>query len=131
MKSILQEDTARCFVCEENPCGDPLDKHHIFGGALRKKSEQYGLFVYLHHARCHIFGEDSAHKSRKIRHKLEKLAKEKAMEIYGWTDKEFNQIFRGVITDDEQSNFDGAADQSSGAAAHKRRNAGGELFHRN
>ena len=55
MKSILQEDTAKCFICEENPCGDPLDKHHIFGGALRKKSEQYGLFVYLHHARCHIF----------------------------------------------------------------------------
>ena len=26
-----------------------LDKHHIFNGALRKKSEDYGLWVYLNH----------------------------------------------------------------------------------
>ena len=41
-----------CFLCGRNGADDPLDKHHIFGGAYRKKSERYGLTVYLCHDRC-------------------------------------------------------------------------------
>ena len=37
----------RCFLCGRNDTGDPLERHHIFGGANRKKSEKYGLVVYL------------------------------------------------------------------------------------
>ena len=97
MKSILQEEMSKCFICEQNPCGDPLDKHHIYGGALRDKSEKYGLFVYLHHNRCHIFGNDSAHKNKDMRRRLEQMAKERAMEVYGWTSEEFNKIFREAV----------------------------------
>ena len=61
-KSILQKDYTRCFICKQNPCGDPLDKHHVFGGALRKKSEHYGLTIYVHHEKCHVFGKYSAGK---------------------------------------------------------------------
>ena len=33
-KSILQSDTERCFICRDYARGDPLDRHHVFGGAL-------------------------------------------------------------------------------------------------
>ena len=42
----------RCFLCGRNDSGDPLERHHIFGGANRKKSEKYGLVVYLCGNRC-------------------------------------------------------------------------------
>lgn len=51
-----------CWLCGRNGTADPLDKHHIFGGAYRKKSEKYGLCVDLCHHDCHIFGEGAAHR---------------------------------------------------------------------
>ena len=53
-----------CWLCGRNGSVDPLDKHHIFGGPYRKKSEKYGLVVYLCHDRCHIFGPDAAHNNK-------------------------------------------------------------------
>ena len=32
----------RCFLCGRNDPSDPLEKHHLLGGANRKKSEKYG-----------------------------------------------------------------------------------------
>ena len=72
---------------------DPLDKHHIFGGAMRNKSEKYGLFVYLHHDRCHIFGENSVHKNARINRKLQAFAQKKAMQVYEWTTEDFIREF--------------------------------------
>ena len=43
----------RCFLCGRNDPSDPLERHHILGGANRKKSEKYGLVVYLCGNRCH------------------------------------------------------------------------------
>ena len=54
-----------CFLCGKNGSTDPLDKHHIFGGANRDKSEADGLYVYLCHHDCHIFGKYAAHSNRK------------------------------------------------------------------
>lgn len=51
----------KCWLCGANGSADPLDKHHLFGGALRKKSERDGLYVYLCHDQCHIFGRYAAH----------------------------------------------------------------------
>ena len=93
MDSILQKDKTKCFICKQNANGDPLDKHHIFGGALRKKSERYGLTVYLHHDRCHIFGKESVHKNARINRKLQAFAQEKAMEHYGWDVERFIKEF--------------------------------------
>ena len=72
---------------------EPLDKHHIFGGALRNKSERYGLFVYLHHDRCHIFGEGAVHKNARINRKLKAFAQKKAMDHYGWDIERFLKEF--------------------------------------
>ena len=92
-KSILQEDRDVCFLCGMNRNLETLDEHHVFSGPDRKKSEKYGLKVYLHHGKCHIFGEDSAHKNNEVRMKLCRDAQLKAMEHYGWTEDEFREIF--------------------------------------
>ena len=68
---------------------EPLDKHHIFGGALRDKSERYGLFVYLHHSRCHIFGKNSAHNNPEIAKKLKAIAQTAAMKKYDLSVEDF------------------------------------------
>lgn len=43
MKSILQ-DKKECFVTHREY---GLHKHHIYGGANRRISEQHGFFIYL------------------------------------------------------------------------------------
>lgn len=92
-KSIIQHDTTKCFLCGLPAGGDPLDKHHVFAGALRKKSEKYGLTVYLHHHKCHIFGPDAAHQSGETADFLHKVGQKVAMKEYGWTVEEFRKEF--------------------------------------
>ena len=79
----------RCAVCGRNGTADPLDKHHIFGGALRKKSEKYDLTVYLCHSRCHEFGPRAAHRCRETAQLLHEYGQRKAMAEQGWTTEEF------------------------------------------
>ena len=40
-------DYKECFLCKRNGNGDRLERHHIFGGPNRKKSEKYGFVVPL------------------------------------------------------------------------------------
>lgn len=93
IKSIMQTDKTHCFLCGMNAFIEPLDLHHIFNGADKKKSEKYGLMVYLHHNKCHIFGENSVHGNAKVERELKAFAQEKAMEYYGWTVEDFMKIF--------------------------------------
>lgn len=53
-KSIIQKDPTECYICGRNGAEDPLDKHHVFGGANRKLSEEDGLYIMVCHKRCHI-----------------------------------------------------------------------------
>ena len=46
----------RCFLCGKNGAADPLERHHIFGGPNRGKSEKYGLVVLLCGEECHRNG---------------------------------------------------------------------------
>ena len=93
MKSILQSDDCSCFLCGRNRNVEPLDKHHVFGGAMRDKSEKYGLTVYLHHSQCHIFGKNSAHGNAEVGRKLKAYAQREAMKKYGWSVSDFIRIF--------------------------------------
>ncbi len=93
MESIIQKDKEHCFICGMNANLEPLDCHHVFGASNRKKSEQYGLKVYIHHNKCHIFGEYSVHKNAKVDRALKKLVQEKAMRRYGWSTEQFIGIF--------------------------------------
>lgn len=93
MHSILQDDLDICFLCGLPAYGDPLDWHHVFGGALRAKSEKYGLKVRLHHSECHICGCNSAHQSGATAEYLHRTAQAAAMQAYGWTVADFRKVF--------------------------------------
>lgn len=82
-----------CFLCGRNGATDPLDRHHIFGGPLRKKSERLGLVVHLCHNRCHIFGPRAAHQNRETMQKLHEYGQRKAMEEQDWTTEDFIREF--------------------------------------
>lgn len=52
MKSIIQnKNEGTCYICSrfygDYRAKTHLEEHHIFGGPNRKKSEEYGLKVYL------------------------------------------------------------------------------------
>ena len=83
----------QCFLCGANGSGDPLDRHHIFGAAYRKKSEKYGLVVDLCHHRCHIFGGYSVHKNAKTMLQLKRYGQLKAMREQSWTEDDFRREF--------------------------------------
>lgn len=83
----------KCFLCGSNGNGDPLDRHHIFGGSRRKKSERYGLVVDLCHNRCHIFGEYAAHNNADTMFELHQYGQRKAMEENNWTTEDFIREF--------------------------------------
>ena len=91
-KSIIQEDREHCFLCGRNASADyfGLDEHHVFFGALRKKSEKYGLKVYLCHDRCHLNG---VHKYADMNRQVQKVVQKRAMQHYGWSVDDFRTIF--------------------------------------
>lgn len=91
-KSIIQTDETRCYICGKNAQADywGLDEHHVFSGANRKKSERYGLKVYLCHNSCHLYG---VHKNAELTRQLRADVQKKAMEHYGWTTQDFIKIF--------------------------------------
>lgn len=79
-KSIIQEDSSKCFLCGRNGSFDPLEKHHVFpGNPNRKHSEEDGLFVFICGDRCHRNGKLSAHKSA-VTAELLKVEAQKAYE---------------------------------------------------
>lgn len=92
MKSIVQPDRMKCFLCGRNAHADywGLDEHHVYGGPNRKLSEEYGLKVYLCHSTCHLYG---AHKSAELSRQLKAEVQQIAMEHYGWTVDDFRRIF--------------------------------------
>lgn len=82
-----------CWLCGRNGTADPLDRHHIFGGANRKKSEKYGLVVDLCHHECHIFGRHAVHNDKDVMLMIHKYGQRKAMEENGWTTEDFIREF--------------------------------------
>lgn len=82
-----------CFLCGANGARDPLDRHHIFGGSLRKKSERYGLVVDLCHNQCHIFGPNAVHHNKEAMLRLKQYGQKKAMLEQGWSVEEFIREF--------------------------------------
>lgn len=76
----------KCFLCGRTT---NLDRHHIFGGPYRKKSEKYGLTVDLCHDSCHIFGPNSAHQNRETMLRIKRYGQKKAMKENGWSTEDF------------------------------------------
>jgi len=92
----------RCFLCGRNGAADPLDHHHIFGGAYRKKSDRLGLVVLLCHNRCHIFGPEAVHNNAETMQRIHEYGQRKAMKEQGWTVEQFIREFgRNYIDADD------------------------------
>ena len=80
-------------MCGRNGASDPLDMHHIFGGAYRDKSDRYGLVVPLCHNRCHIFSRQAVHQNAETMLKLKRWGQRKAMTENDWTVADFVREF--------------------------------------
>ena len=71
----------------------PRPSPHIFGGPYRKKSEKYGLVVYLCHHDCHIFGRRAAHQNADTMLRIKQYGQEKSMRENGWSTQDFIREF--------------------------------------
>lgn len=78
-----------CYFCKTNR---NLERHHIFGGANRDKSERYGLTVILCH-RHHNEPPDGVHHNSLNDKMLKSMAQSLAMIRYGWRVEDFTKIF--------------------------------------
>ena len=79
MKSVMQSDNSRCYLCGRNGNSDPLEEHHIFfGAANRTLSEKDGMKVMLCGNRCHRNGKEAAHRNRQT----DLLLKQKAQTVW-------------------------------------------------
>lgn len=78
----------KCYFCGRT---DWIEQHHIFGGALRKKSERYGFVIDLCHW-CHNEPPDGVHFNRKNDLILKRVAQRKFEETH--TRDEFIKEFR-------------------------------------
>ena len=92
-----------CWLCGKNGADEPLDRHHIFGGANRRKSEKLGLVVDLCHGSCHIFGERAAHRCRETAQALHEYGQRMAMERMGWSTADFVREFGRNYLDEENA----------------------------
>ena len=81
--------TGTCFLCGRY---GPLEKHHIFGAANRKKSEKYGLVVGLCHD-CHNEPHRGAHHNKDTALYLHQWGQRKAMLEQGWSTYDFIREF--------------------------------------
>ena len=78
-----------CFLCGRYA---PVETHHIFGAALRKKSEKYGLTVDLCHW-CHNEPPEGVHHNAAAMLALHRYGQEKAMRENGWSIDDFRREF--------------------------------------
>lgn len=81
--------TGKCFVCGK---WGNTERHHIFGGSRRKKSEKYGLVVDLCHS-CHNEPPCGAHFNKELMQALHEHGQRKAMKDLNWTIGDFIREF--------------------------------------
>lgn len=81
------QERRECWVTGQT---QGLHKHHIFGGARRKLSEQYGLYVYLI-PYWHNASNEGVHFNKKMDNDLKRLAQREFEKVY--SREEFMKIF--------------------------------------
>ena len=78
MKSIIQKNEEKCFLCG----GRASEEHHVFfGTANRQLSEKYGLKVYLC-PNCHRIEKYAVHNCKETDIKLKIIGQRKFIEEY-------------------------------------------------
>lgn len=79
----------KCLLCGRYGF---IERHHLFGGANRKKSTKYGLIVDLCHD-CHNEPPNGAHHNKGTMQYLHEYGQKKAMQENGWTVQDFIHEF--------------------------------------
>ena len=88
----------KCFLSGEY---GQLERHHIFGGPLRSKSEKYGLVVELT-PWMHREGPVAAHRCGATAQKLKAYGQRKVMIDQGWDlDRFIAEFGRNWLSDEE------------------------------
>ena len=90
-----------CFLCKRNRHAGRLERHHIFGGARRALSDQYGLIVTLC-ADCHRLAPHAVHRCAETMQYLHEYGQAQAMRENGWTVDQFRQVFGKNYIDTEE-----------------------------
>jgi hypothetical protein len=78
-----------CFICGKYT---QTERHHIFGGFNRPKSEKYKLTVDLC-TECHRTGKNAVHRNADTMQMLHIYGEQKALKENGWSIEDFRQIF--------------------------------------
>jgi hypothetical protein len=87
INSIVQQNK-ECYICGTT---QNLQLHHIFFGTYRrKKSDEYGLTVWL--CRDHHTGQSGVHPNRKLQEWLFIIGQTKFEELHGH--KKFMEVFK-------------------------------------
>ena len=86
MHSIISNEK-KCFMCGSTKW---LECHHIFGGANRKKSDKYGLVVYLCKW-CHNEPPDGVHHNRDNMDWLRQIGQRRFNDVY--PELNFRELF--------------------------------------
>lgn len=88
----------RCFLCGRY---GPVERHHVFPGPFRQKSEKYGLVVDLCHW-CHNEPPDGVHHNRERALILKQRAQRMVMREQGWNTEDFIREFGKNYLDEEE-----------------------------
>ena len=103
MRSIIQPNPYVCYLCG----AQATECHHIFGGAMRKKSEARGLKVHLCHD-CHNeppkpgVHVGGVHFNKAKMEYLHRVGQRAAMKHYNWTVDEFRrEFYKNYLEEDE------------------------------
>ena len=96
----MQTTKGVCYICGNNR---GYELHHVFGGRNRKKSDRYGLMVYLCH-QCHNEPPNGVHFNANNAKRLKAEAQRVAMESYKWDCQKFLEEF-GKNYDSERNDY--------------------------
>ena len=80
----------RCFLCGKY--GNDIERHHVFPGPYRQKSEKYGLVVDLCHT-CHNEPPLGVHHNRERANFLKAREQRMVMREQQWTTEDFIREF--------------------------------------
>ena len=99
----------KCFLCERE---GTIERHHIFGGPFRSKSNRMGLVVDLCHY-CHNEPPYGAHHCRQTADRLHRYGQRKAMIENGWDIDDFVREFgKNYLTDEELDDIEFARQEA-------------------
>ena len=95
MKSIMHnKEDGTCFLCmvlnSDYQTRSNLEEHHVFMGPSKKKSERFGIKVYLCHEH-HTGSPEAVHVNYDTCRLLQRMGQQAFMEKY--PDKDFMSIF--------------------------------------